>query len=235
MGPAAHRGPRRSETLPAHVAMFRAASPMNLGAWTLTAYSGASALAVAREWLRRLRQGVLVGMVLQQKERVQPGHSRPASRRRRGRLGRRRGRAKLLDPPLRPFPQLVDRAELDRLRGAGLGAGRRQAVVLTVVAERAFVGVAVVGRSVDHAEGAGGDAVAAAVADIRLHVNVAELVVDERAGRAGLLAGGVDRSACRRRSSSASGGPADRIRSHRNCSMNLTCRQVVADRSPVLS
>ena len=49
---AAHRGPRRSETLPAHVRVFKPRSPMNLGAWTLTAYSGASALAVLREWLR---------------------------------------------------------------------------------------------------------------------------------------------------------------------------------------
>ena len=32
--------------------VFKPRSPMNLGAWTLTAYSGAAALAVLREWLR---------------------------------------------------------------------------------------------------------------------------------------------------------------------------------------
>lgn len=32
--------------------VFKPRSPMNLGAWTLTAYSGAAAIAVLREWLR---------------------------------------------------------------------------------------------------------------------------------------------------------------------------------------
>src|SRR6185503_12664713 len=101
---------------------------------------------------------------------------------------------------------------------AGLGAGRRLADLLTVVAERALAGHAavvldrglvcvasrfaqvrdrelalVVDRidQIDHAERARDDAVAAAVADVRLHVDIAELVLHDRAGRTGLLAAGV--------------------------------------------
>ena len=44
----------------------------------------------------------------------------------------------------------------------------------------------------DDAEGAGGDAVRAAVADVGLDVDVLELVVDDGARRARLLAGGDD-------------------------------------------
>src|SRR5207302_1976681 len=62
---------------------------------------------------------------------------------------------------------------------------------LAVVAERTLVGVAVVFIAPEHAERAGADAVAAAVADVALHVHVAELVVDDRAGGARLLTGGV--------------------------------------------
>jgi hypothetical protein len=49
------------------------------------------------------------------------------------------------------------------------------------------VRVAVDGAAGDDAEGAGGDAVGAAVTDVRLDVDVLELVVDERAGGTGLL------------------------------------------------
>src|SRR5207253_382483 len=84
------------------------------------------------------------------------------------------------------------RPELDRRRGARLGAGGDQALPLPVVAERAFVRVAVQVGAGDDAEGAGGDAVRAAVADVGLDVDVLELRVEDGARRAGLLARGRD-------------------------------------------
>src|SRR5262245_6488518 len=95
----------------------------------------------------------------------------------------------LLDTLAGALAQLVDRAELDRLSRARLGTSRDQAVALTVVAERAFVRMAVEAGPSDHAEGARRDAVRAAVADVGLDVDVFELVVDDGAGRAGLLTG----------------------------------------------
>src|SRR5262249_241570 len=91
-----------------------------------------------------------------------------------------------------PLAQFLDRAELDRRRRARLGAGRDQAVALPVVAERTLVRMAVEAGAGDDAEGAGGDAVRAAVAHVGLDVAVLELVVEERARGAGLLAGGGD-------------------------------------------
>ena len=66
-----------------------------------------------------------------------------------------------------------------------------------VVAERALLGDAhVLGpvgalAAVDHAVGAGRDAVAAAVADVVLHDDGAELRAEQRPGRADVEAGGV--------------------------------------------
>src|SRR5262249_47265200 len=71
-----------------------------------------------------------------------------------------------------------------------LGAGRDQTVALAVVAERTLVGVAAHVGAGNDAEWTGGDAVGAAVADVRLDVDVLELVVNDRAGRARLLARG---------------------------------------------
>ena len=62
--------------------------------------------------------------------------------------------------------QLVERAELDRVRRARLGAGRLEAAAQPVVAHRALPGPAVVLAAVDHAERAGRHAVGAAVADV---------------------------------------------------------------------
>ena len=120
----------------------------------------------------------------------------------------RRGHAalvQLLDPLARALAQLLDRAELDRLRRAGLGAGGDQAVALPVVAEGAFVGVAVEVAARDDAERTGRDAVGAAVADVGLDVDVGDIRC-RRSPPSGRRAGrGRSRSACRRRSSSASG------------------------------
>src|SRR5690606_37903988 len=87
--------------------------------------------------------------------------------------------------------ELGNGPERDRAGRAGLGAGRLQPVALPVVAERALVGEPVPGlAATDHAERAGGHAVAAAVADILLNIDVAILVGDERTRRTGLLARG---------------------------------------------
>ena len=111
---------------------------------------------------------------------------------------------------LRALAQLVERAELDRLGRARLRARGLEAVLQPVVAERALPGRALAVRAsdlaaVDHAERARGDAVAAAVADVLLHDDGAELGAEERAGRADVEAARRGCSACRRRSSSASG------------------------------
>src|SRR6185503_12754216 len=76
-----------------------------------------------------------------------------------------------LDAPGRAFPQLVERPELDRLGGAGGGAGGLQARAEAVVAHRALEGapatlLAAALALVDHAVRAGRDAVAAAVAHV---------------------------------------------------------------------
>src|SRR5262249_12387189 len=90
-----------------------------------------------------------------------------------------------------PFPQFVQRAELDRLGRAGLGAGRGQAVADPVVAQRALVRAAVGFPPPDHAERAGGDAVAAAVADVVLDHHGAELGAHQRARGADVQAAGL--------------------------------------------
>ena len=95
------------------------------------------------------------------------------------------------DPPRRDLAQLVVGAELDRVGRAGLRAGRLQAVLEPVVAERALGGAAVVVVAVDDAERARRDAVAAAVADVGLEHDGAELGADQRAGRARVEAAGV--------------------------------------------
>src|SRR5581483_5331719 len=95
-------------------------------------------------------------------------------------------------PRLRPLPELADRAELDRIGRAGLGAGRLQPRLQPVVAEGALLRRVRGGVDVDHPEGTRGDAHAAAVADVRLDHHRVELGPDDRAGRADLEAAGLD-------------------------------------------
>ncbi len=90
----------------------------------------------------------------------------------------------LAQPAPGPLAQLLNVAELDRCRRAGLGARRCHVVLQAVVAERALVGragleVAIDGRPVDHAERTGGHAVAAAVADVLLDIDGAEFRANE--------------------------------------------------------
>src|SRR5690606_19325293 len=97
--------------------------------------------------------------------------------------------AQLLDPVPGPAVQLLQSAELDGLCRAGFGAGRLQPALKSVVAERALLRRALVLVDIDHAEGAGGHAIAAAVADVLLDDHGIELGAEQRAGRAGLQAG----------------------------------------------
>src|SRR5581483_10553919 len=112
----------------------------------------------------------------------------------------------LREPRIRALSQLFQRAELDRLRRACLRARRLVPAFEAVVAERALPDPAVLlaseerGRRVgsglevplvEDAERTCGDAVAAAVADVLLDDDRAELGAEERAGRADVEARGV--------------------------------------------
>src|SRR5262249_47962698 len=90
-----------------------------------------------------------------------------------------------------PHAQLVEVAELDRLRRAGLRARRDFARLLPVVAKRALERAAVTWPPIDDAERARDDAVAEAVADVGLDVDPAEFGADDRSRRARLEAAGV--------------------------------------------
>src|SRR5260221_11828392 len=94
-------------------------------------------------------------------------------------------------PHVRALAQLVHVAEEDGLCGAGFGAGRGEAILLPVVAERALPRAPIRLVQVDQAEWASGHAVGAAIADVRLYVDVAEFVPDDGAGWAGVEAAGM--------------------------------------------
>src|SRR6476469_8061158 len=97
-------------------------------------------------------------------------------------------RVELLDADLGAGLQLTHLPELDRLGRAGFGAGRFEAILLTVIAEGTFLrDPRAVG--LDHAEGASRDTVATAVADVGLDIDRVELRADDRAGRADFEAG----------------------------------------------
>src|SRR5207302_7986905 len=80
--------------------------------------------------------------------------------------------------------ELVERPEDDRLGGARLGAGRLHPRLEAVVAEGALAHRAGVAVEADHPEGAGADAVAAAVADVLLNEDGVVRGADDRPGRA---------------------------------------------------
>src|SRR5580700_348356 len=84
--------------------------------------------------------------------------------------------------------KLVDRAEVDGLGWTCLGAGRLQTVALAVIAERAFVRMTTHFAASDDAERAGRYAARTTVADVSLYINVLELILNNGAGRASLMA-----------------------------------------------
>ena len=86
--------------------------------------------------------------------------------------------------------KLVDGAEMDGLGWTCLGAGRLQTIALAVIAERAFVRMTAHFAASDDAERAGRYAARATVADVSLNINVLELILNNGAGRASLVARG---------------------------------------------
>src|SRR5205823_3959858 len=98
---------------------------------------------------------------------------------------------KLRDPRGCLRPQLPNLSKLDRLRRTRSSARRREARLLAVVTKRALERAAILRTPIDDSEGTRYDAVAAAVADVRLHVNAAELRADDRSRGAGFEAAGV--------------------------------------------
>ena len=93
-------------------------------------------------------------------------------------------RMQLLDTQRRPLPQLVQRAELDRVRRARFRTRRLQAVVQPVVAHRALPRPAVTLAPFDHPVRAARHAIAAPIANVLLHNDCAELGAEQRARRA---------------------------------------------------
>src|SRR5262249_1423375 len=100
-----------------------------------------------------------------------------------------------LQLPQAPFGdalQLAHRAEADRLRGAGLGTGRRQVLLQPVVAEGALLGDVAAVAGVDDARGAGRDGVPAGVARRLVDEHRVELGAQDGAGGADVHARRVD-------------------------------------------
>src|SRR5205085_3877831 len=97
----------------------------------------------------------------------------------------------LFDPLAGLHPQLDELAILDRAGRARLGADRHHVRLQPVVAERALPRAAVVLVTRDHAEWTGDDAIPAAIADVRLDIDGAELGPDDGARRARFEARGV--------------------------------------------
>src|SRR5579871_1243448 len=87
--------------------------------------------------------------------------------------------------------QLVQIAKQDGLGWTGFRAGRLHAILLAVIAKRAFPGPAIFSVKINHAKGARRDAIAAAVADVRLNIDIAKFVADNRAGGAGIHTAGM--------------------------------------------
>src|SRR5215471_21698490 len=83
---------------------------------------------------------------------------------------------------------LVDRTEVDGLRRTRLGTRWFKTVALPVVAQCAFVRMASHVAARDDAERASRYAAGATVADVCLNINILEFVMNDRTGRAGLIA-----------------------------------------------
>src|SRR5579871_4194766 len=96
----------------------------------------------------------------------------------------------MVDARLSDLAELFQIAELYRVGGARFGARRLQIVFEPVVTESAFPGPAIVLPTVDYAKGAVNHAVAAAVADIGLHIDAIELGADNSACGAAFQAAG---------------------------------------------
>lgn len=98
---------------------------------------------------------------------------------------------KLVQPFLRGLPEVVEVAEFYGLGGTRLRTRWSKADFLPVIAKRAFKSSAVLLVSFDYPERARCYAISAAVADIRLNVDSAELGAYDGAGWASFQATGI--------------------------------------------
>src|SRR5436853_809102 len=94
----------------------------------------------------------------------------------------------LLHSLARYLMQFRDGAKLDRFRWTRLRAGWLEAILLPVITERALMCAAVRLVTIEHSKRTRRHAVTATVADVLLHINISEFVVDDRSGRARFLA-----------------------------------------------
>src|SRR6266496_597173 len=133
----------------------------------------------------------------------------------------------LLHARARYLMQFHDGAKLNRFRWTSLRAGRLEAILLSVITECALMCAAVRFVSIKHSERTRRHAVTAAVADVLLHINISEFIVDDRSGRARLLT--------RRLHTSLIISQRSRFTSWPSCSMKATCRHVVSESMVVLS
>src|SRR5216683_16208 len=146
-------------------------------------------LEIARRHARIRREAVDLRLVHEQVEGVEPAEH--------GLVGPVQigaglpGLVELSDPAPGHLLQIGDRAEVDGLGRAGLGARGLEAHLHPVIAERAFLGGARHRVEADHPEGARADAIPAAVARVRLDDHRVELGPDDGAGRTHLEAAGV--------------------------------------------
>src|SRR6266478_6511727 len=146
-------------------------------------------LEIARRQPRIRREPVDLRLVHQQVEGVEPAeHGLVGSVEIRATLP---GLVELAHPAPGHLLQVRDRAEVDGLGRARLGARRLEAHLHPVVAERALLRGARHRVHADHPERARADAVPAAVARVRLDDHRVELGADDGAGRAHLEAAGV--------------------------------------------
>ena len=176
-----------------------------------------------------------------------PRARRAAGRRRRRPRRRRRGRGRTAGRPATPASCSVASRSAARARSSSsgpnwidsVGQALAQAGVMSdrqpVVAQGALPGPPVVRALVDDAVRAGGDAVAAAVADVLLDDDGAELGAEQRPGRAHVEAGGVGAVLADVRWTSATGRAPPSRRPGVACSMNATWRQRVGAQATVLS
>src|SRR5829696_5387228 len=165
-----------------------------------------------------------------------------------------------LDPFRRALSQLVEVPELDRVGRARLRAGGLEPVVQPVVTHRALPRAAIAFTTLDHTVWAGRNAVAAAVANVLLHNDVPNsvrnsapvghtsrqpacvqclqtslLISQRKSVRLSTPDTSPGRSSAGMPRSIGSRLPASSLLACAGCSMNATCRQEFAPRSPVLS
>src|SRR3954447_25872709 len=87
----------------------------------------------------------------------------------------------LFDSLLRMLAQLIEFAKVDGFGRTRLGAGRKEILLQTVIAERTLPSAAILFSTVNDPKRAVHDAIPAAVADIRLYVHGFEFGSDDRA------------------------------------------------------